>query len=122
MDIETLREHCLAKPGTTEGFPFGETVLVIKVMNKMFALIGLDNSPAAVNLKCDPERAIEFREKHPEIIPGYHMNKQQWNTVDIEGRLEIAFIKNMVDHSYELVVAGLKKAEKEALLLMMNDK
>lgn len=115
MDIETLREYCLSKPGTTEGFPFGETVLVIKVMNKMFALIGLDNSPATVNLKCDPERAIDLREKHPEIVPGYHMNKQQWNTVDIEGRLDASFIKSLVDHSYELVVAGLKKAEKEAL-------
>jgi predicted DNA-binding protein (MmcQ/YjbR family) len=75
MNIEEIRDHCLAKPGVTEGFPFGEDVLVFKVMNKMFALTGLEGDPPYVNLKCDPERAIELREQYEDIRPGYHMNK-----------------------------------------------
>ena len=74
MNIEEIRDYCLAKPGVTEGFPFGEDVLVFKVMNKMFALTGLEGDPPYVNLKCDPERAIELREEYEDIRPGLHMN------------------------------------------------
>src|SRR5690606_38105892 len=72
MNIESVRDYCLARKGVTEGFPFGETVLVFKVMGRMFALLGLDNVPASVNLKCDPERAVELRERYADVQPGYH--------------------------------------------------
>ena len=75
MNFEEIREYCLAKPGVTEGLPFDETTLVFKVMNRMFALTGLERIPPFVNLKCDPERAIEFREQYEDIQPGYHMSK-----------------------------------------------
>ncbi len=90
MNIEEIREYCLAKPGVTEGFPFDETTLVFKVMNKMFALTGLDRDPPFVNLKCDPEMAIELREQHPEVTPVWHFNKIiiiLYHTVNINFRL-----------------------------------
>ena len=115
MNIEEIRDHCLAKPGVTEGFPFGEDVLVFKVMNKMFALTGLDGNPPYVNLKCDPERAIELREQYEAIQPGWHMNKQQWNSVYFTGGIPRDLVLELIDHSYELVVQGLKKKDREAL-------
>lgn len=115
MDIETFRDYCLSKKGTTESFPFDEVTLVFKVMNKMFALTGLDNEIATANLKCDPERAIELREEYGDIQPGYHMSKKHWNTVTLEGELTDGMIIELIDHSYNLVVAKLKKADKEVL-------
>lgn len=120
MHIEALRNHCLAKKGVTEEFPFDESTLVFKVMGKMFALVGLERLPVSANLKCDPERAVELREQHPEdILPGWHMNKKHWNTVLLEGDLEGGFICELIDHSYNLVVGKLTKKlrselEKEA--------
>ncbi len=114
MDIETLREYCLSKPGTTENFPFDEHTLVIRVMNKIFAFLPLDN-PTSIALKCNPESAITLREAHEEITPGWHLNKAHWNTIRLDGNLTNVLIFELVDHSYGLVVAGLKKAEKEAL-------
>ncbi|MEM7373727.1 MAG: MmcQ/YjbR family DNA-binding protein [Bacteroidota bacterium] len=115
MNIEFLREHCIAKAGTTEGFPFGEDTLVFKVMGKMFALLSLDN-PVSVNLKCDPEYAIELREQHEEAIkPGWHMNKKHWNTVSLIDNLSDQMILELIDHSYDCVVKTLKKADREAL-------
>ena len=115
MDIEQLRDYCLAKPGVTEEFPFGKETLVYKVVGKMFALSGLDNFPLQVNLKCDPERAIALREEHPDHISGaYHMNKKHWNSLILEG-LEPKLVLELIDHSYDLVVAGLTKKEKEQL-------
>lgn len=115
MNIEKIREYCLGKPGVTEGFPFGQDVLVFKVMNKMFALTGLDGNPPYVNLKCDPERAIELREEFEAIKPGWHMNKQQWNSVYFTGSIPGDLVLELIDHSYELVVLGLKKKEKDEL-------
>ena len=115
MNIEEIREYCLAKPGVTEGFPFGQDVLVFKVMNKMFALTRLEGVPPYVNLKCDPERAIELREQHEDIKPGYHMNKAQWNSVYYTGSVSRKLVLELIDHSYELVVQGLKKKDKEEL-------
>ena len=106
MNIESFRAYCLAKNGVTEEFPFDEQTLVFKVMGKIFALADVDLFES-VNLKCDPERAIELREQHPEIIPGYHMNKKHWNTVAMSGALADTFLKELIDHSYELVVAKL---------------
>lgn len=106
MNIEEFREYCMAKRGVTEGFPFGETTLVFKVMGKMFALTNLEGD-WTVNLKCDPIRAIELREMYPVIQPGYHMNKALWNTVVMDGSLSRQLFLELVDHSYELVVNSL---------------
>ena len=108
MNIEQLRDYCLAKPGATEGFPFGGDTLVFKVGGKMFLLIGL-NSANSFNVKCDPELAIELRERHPEVKPGYHMNKKLWNTVYMDGMLTNKQLAEMIDHSYNLVFTGLPK-------------
>jgi predicted DNA-binding protein (MmcQ/YjbR family) len=114
MDIETFRAYCLSKPGTFECFPFDDTTLVFKVVRKMFALCPLDD-PFKVNLKCDPDRALELREEHPEIQPGWHMNKSYWNTVDFEGGLSDRLLRELIDHSYEEVVRTLKKSERAEL-------
>ena len=116
MDIESFRLYCLAKPGTTEGFPFGEQTLVFKVMGKMFALLSLDEGNRA-NLKCDPEYALELREHHPEdVLPGYHMSKKHWNTLILNGGLSQELITSLIDHSYERVVAKLPKKDRDKLL------
>ena len=113
MNVETLRLYCLGKAGTTEGFPFDNDTLVFKVRGKMFALISLATA-LTVNLKCDPERALSLRAHHPEQVrPGYHMNKKHWNTVSLD--LPTDLLRELVDHSYELVVKTLKKADQDAL-------
>lgn len=115
MDIETFREYCLSKKGVTEGFPFDKSTLVFKVMGKMFALTGLEKTPFSVNLKCDPDRALELRESHPEVAPGYHMNKKHWNTVNFSGSLSTNLKQELIDHSYDLIVNGLTKKLKQEL-------
>ncbi len=117
MNIEKFRLYCLSKKGVTEEFPFDKKTLVFKVMGKMFALTGLENEIFKVNLKCDPDTAIELREKYPEVAVGYHMNKKHWNTVSFEGNLSEKLLLQMIDDSYTLVVAGLKKADK----IKLND-
>ena len=114
MNIETLREYCLLKMAVTESFPFGEDTLVFKVFDKMFLLCGL-NQADRFNVKCEPERAISLREEYEEVQPGYHMNKTHWNTVYINGRLSDQQLKEMIDHSYNLIVKSLPKA-KQALM------
>lgn len=116
MNIEEFRIYCLSKKGVTESFPFGEQTLVFKVMEKIFALTGLDKFPASANLKCDPERAIELREEYDGlIIPGYHMNKKHWNTVELERSLPSKLLTELIDHSYDLVVKSLTKKLKAEL-------
>ena len=119
MNIEIFRDYCLAKPGVTEGFPFDETTLVFKVMEKMFTLANLDGD-LSVNLKCDPEKAIGLREEYPAITPGYHMNKIHWNTINIDGSVPDSLIFQLTDHSYELVVDSLTKLKKEQLKKLKN--
>ena len=114
MNIEYFREYCLAKNGVTEEFPFDEKTLVFKVMNKMFALTGIDTF-VSINIKCDPEKAIELREHYDSVIPGYHMSKKHWNTVKIDGTISDKLILGWLDHSYDLVVSGLTKKLKEEL-------
>ncbi len=110
MNIESIREYVLKKPSVTEGFPFGEDTLVFKVNGKIFLLAGLDALPLQFNVKCDPEKAIQLREDHPEsVLPGYHMNKKHWNTVVVDGRLPARQIKEMIDDSYNLVAPKKKK-------------
>ena len=118
MDIEEIHEYAMQKPGVTEDFPFDESTLVFRVMNKMFMLAGLDNVPISVNLKCDPERAIELREEYESVTPGYHMNKKHWNTVCLEGDVGTDVLKDLIDHSYALVASKLKKSEREELANM----
>ena len=115
MHVESFREYCLKKPGATEGTPFGEDVLVFKVGGKMFALAALDEVPARVNLKCDPDLALELRDRYEQVRPGYHMNKKHWNTVEIDSAIPEAELRKMIDHSYELVVQSLPKARKKLL-------
>lgn len=114
MDIEKLREYCLKKKSVTEDFPFDETTLCFKVAGKIFAITGMDK-PLKVNLKCDPELALDLRERYEDVQPGYHMNKKHWNTVCFEGKIPDSELKNMLDHSYTQVVKGLKKSEREKL-------
>ena len=119
MNIEEYRNYCLAKKGVTEEFPFDEETLVFKVMGKMFALTSLkrwEEGDESVNLKCDPDRAIELREQYECINPGFHMSKKHWNTVQINnGELSEQLICELIDHSYKLVVNGLTKKLKEEL-------
>lgn len=115
MNLESVRAYCLDRAGVTEETPFGPDVLVFKVAGKMFAAVNVERFPPAVNLKCDPERAVELREHHPEITPGYHMNKKHWNTVETSGRLRPDLIRELIDHSYDLVSASLPKGTRDRL-------
>jgi predicted DNA-binding protein (MmcQ/YjbR family) len=102
MDIESLREYCISKMNATESFPFGDDTLVFKTQGKIFALVNLDGD-LSINLKCEPAFAIELRERHPSVTPGYHMNKKHWNTVQLDGSVPDKEIHTWIDHSYELV-------------------
>jgi predicted DNA-binding protein (MmcQ/YjbR family) len=115
MEADVFRVYCLKKPGATEGTPFGPDNIVFKVGGKMFALLALDEVPAVVNLKCDPDRALELRDRYDQVQPGYHMNKKHWNRVEIASGIPEAEIRKMIDHSYELVVQSLPKKKREAL-------
>ncbi|MGE4585803.1 MAG: MmcQ/YjbR family DNA-binding protein [Mangrovibacterium sp.] len=114
MNIEEIRSYCLSKKGVTEEFPFDETTLVYKVMGKIFLLTDLE-STGWINLKCDPEKAQDLRERYPGVSPGYHMNKKHWNTVSLNHNLADRMIREWIDHSYEQVVAGLTLKMKEQL-------
>lgn len=108
MDILSFREYCLGKKGVSEETPFGPDTLVFKVGGKLFALCGMDEF-STINLKCDPERAIDLREKYQGITAGYHMNKKHWNTVNVFSDVPAELTKELIDHSYELVLASLPK-------------
>ena len=114
MNIEEFRTYCLSKKGTSECLPFNDTTLVFKVMDKMFSLGNLEG-PLRVNLKCDPERAIGLREQYEGINPGYHMSKKHWNTIEMDGSVPISLVKEMIDHSYDLIVSKLTKKQQEEL-------
>jgi predicted DNA-binding protein (MmcQ/YjbR family) len=114
MDLDNFRKYCLDKKGVTESQPFGDSVIVYKVMGKMFALANFE-IPMNITLRCTPERSVELREEYEEIIPGYHMNKTNWNTITCSGKISAKLIKELTDLSYELIVAGLKKSDKEKL-------
>jgi predicted DNA-binding protein (MmcQ/YjbR family) len=114
MDIESYRNYCLRKKGVTEDFPFDNETLVYKVGGKIFALTNIDLFDS-INMKCDPIRALELRERYDAIIPGFHMNKRHWNTVKIDGTLPDTLILEMIDHSYTLVLNGLPRFIKENL-------
>jgi predicted DNA-binding protein (MmcQ/YjbR family) len=115
MDLEQFREYCLEKIAATESMPFGEGVLVFKVAGKIFALAALDEIPATVNLKCDPDLALALRDRYKQVPPGYHMNKKHWNTVEIDSGVPEAELRKMIEHSYDLVVHALPKAQRDQL-------
>jgi predicted DNA-binding protein (MmcQ/YjbR family) len=114
MTLETYRKHCLSKKGVTEGFPFGQDVLVFKVLGKMFALSAVDEFES-INLKVDPDKGAELREQYTAVIEAYHMSKTHWITVLMDGTLPDRLVKEWIDESYKLVVAGLPKKERSKL-------
>jgi len=119
MNIEQIRDYCLSKKGTTEDFPFDENTLVFKVLGKMFALASLkwwEEGNAAINLKADPEYSEELRASYNSIRAGYHMSKKHWNTLYLhEGELNPQLVKELIDHSYDMVVKGMTKKMREQL-------
>ena len=115
MHIEEFRDYCMAKAGVTEGTPFGPETLVFKVGGKIFALTDIDTF-GSINLKCDPERAIELREAHDFVLPGYHMNKKHWNTVLVGSGASRGQLCELIDHSYDLVLASLPKAMRAEMI------
>lgn len=119
MNIEQIRDYCLKKMGTTEDFPFNPDTLVFKVLGKMYALIALDKweiGEKAINLKCDPDYALELRAEYNNIDSGYHMSKTHWNTVKLnDGEISASFLIHLIDHSYEMVVKGMPKKLKDQL-------
>jgi len=118
MNIEEVREYCLSKKGVTEEFPFDAQTLVFKVLGKMFALSGLERLPPQLNLKCDPERSEELRSTYDGLIyGGYHMNKRLWNTLEITN-LPHTLIYELIDHSYDLVIAKMSKKRRDEFNLL----
>jgi len=104
MDLEFIRDYCLKKPFVTENYPFDDVTLVFKVKGKIFALMAIDEDPLWLNLKCEPELAIELRERYESITPGYHMNKKMWNTIILDDTIPAKEILKMIDHSYNEVL------------------
>ena len=115
MTAAALRKWCLARAGAAEEFPFGEGVSVFKVAGKMFALSRLDARPVKVSLKCEPELAHQLRTSYPAVQPGYHLNKRHWNTVELDGSIADDEFREMIEHSYELVVGRLPRAQRKRL-------
>jgi len=115
MHLDAFRDHCLALPGVAETLPFGPDTLVFKVGGKVFALMGLETEPPFVNLKCDPERSADLRERYEDVTPGWHMNKTHWNSVGLQGDVPADVIRDLADHSYALVVARLPAAVRAGL-------
>jgi len=109
MNLEEVRAYCLNKKGVTEDFPFDEETLVFKVLGKMFLLTNINDIDISVNLKCEPELAVELREKYESVQPGYHMNKKMWNTVNYNGEFSEKDFYKMIDHSYDEVVKKMTK-------------
>lgn len=103
MDLTDLREYCLSKPDVEESMPFGPDVLVFKVTNKLFLLAPFNANPLQFNVKCDPELAITLRSEYDCVLPGYHMNKQHWNTIIVDGTMPLQLLKQQIDNSYDLV-------------------
>ena len=115
MNAEEIRNYCLLKKGVEESFPFDDTTLVFKVGSKMFLLLSLDANPVQFNAKCLPDKAIELREKFSSVKPGYHMNKQHWNTVVCDYILPKSILFNLIDDSYALIVSSLPKKQRDFL-------
>lgn len=109
MDNEEIRAYCLSKKGVSESFPFDDTSLVFKVADKMFALLDLSEEKRGISLKCDPELAVELRERYSEVTPAYHFNKKHWNGVSLTGTIDQVQLREWIDHSYQVTVSTLTK-------------
>lgn len=121
MNYKSISKYLLDKPEAVEDYPFGPDAAVFKVKQKMFALLSVKNGVINMNLKCDPYKAAALRDVYEAVIPGYHMNKLHWNTLLLDGSIADLEVKNMIDHSYALVVNGLRKVEKNALILAYGE-
>jgi predicted DNA-binding protein (MmcQ/YjbR family) len=115
ITMNDIRRHCCAKKGVTEDFPFDASTLVFRVGPRIFLLTDIDADTLSVNLKCDPFLSLELRRRYRQVTPGYHMNKKHWNTVLLDGGIPDGEVYMLMDHSYELVVKGLKRRERERL-------
>ena len=118
MNLEELREYCISKKGVEETLPFGPETLVFKVMGKVFLLTGFENNPVQFNVKCNTEKVMELREHYSCVLPGYHMNKKHWNTIIADGTVPDKLLEQWITDSYNLVVEGLTKKDKEILKAM----
>jgi predicted DNA-binding protein (MmcQ/YjbR family) len=112
MDLSDFREYCLTKPNASESTPFGPDALVFKAGGKIFAIASLDEMPPRVSLKCDPERALDLRDRYEEVRPGYHLNKKHWNTIELSERIPPNELREWIDHSYELVCGSLSRRKR----------
>jgi predicted DNA-binding protein (MmcQ/YjbR family) len=115
LTLEVIKAYCLAKPGSSAGYPFGEGTLVFKVLDRMYALCSEDEQPLRINLKCDPDDALALRAQYSAIIPGYHMNKKHWNSLIMDGSLQDSLVFELIDHSYQLVISKLSQAKQRKL-------
>lgn len=115
MDFETVCAFLLTLPAATEDYPFDEKTAVFRVGKKMFALVASDETPVRISLKCDPEQALALRQQYAAVVPGYHLNKQHWNTVTLDGTIPSDEIDAMMRDSYDLIVKSLKKSDRDAL-------
>ena len=115
MHIEQLREYCLSKKGVSESFPFDSETLVFKVGGKIFLLTGINDKPLSFNIKCEPSNAIELREQYSCVVPGYHMNKQHWNTIIVDGSVGQVLLQQWIDESYQLIVTSLPLKTRKSL-------
>lgn len=121
MDYQQARSYLLDKPDAVEDFPFGPDVAVMKIRGKMFATLALEQGQGRMNLKCDPQQALMLRDMFAAVLPGYHMNKLHWNTIKLDGSIPRGEVQRMIDHSYALVVQGLRKSERLGLLAKYGD-
>ena len=110
-----LEDYCLAKPGTTATYPFGEGTLVYKVLNRVYGFVGENANPLRITLKCDPDDALALRKQYDAITPGYHTDKKHWNTLVLDGSLPDDLVRELIDHSYDLVVAKMSQARQRQL-------
>ncbi|WP_029111952.1 MmcQ/YjbR family DNA-binding protein [Mycobacterium sp. URHB0044] len=115
MTRDDVLDHCGGLPAAVEDYPFGDGLAVFKVGGKIFALIPLAADPPSVSLKCDPDLALHLRDRHQAVRPGYHLNKRHWNTVDLDGSIDDDECREMIDHSYDLVVGRLTRAKRAEL-------
>lgn len=122
ITLDEIRHHCLKKEKVTEDLPFDESTLAFRIGGKIFLLTDIDAEILSINLKCDPQKAIELRDNYPEIRPGYHMNKRHWNTVLCEGDLPRTMILELIDHSHELVLASLPRKLRQEILCSSTSK
>lgn len=121
MNYQQARTYLLGKPDAVEDFPFGPDVAVMKIQGKMFATLSIDSGEGRMNLKCEPNQALMLRDFFEAVIPGYHMNKQHWNTIKLDGSIPEGEIQRMIDHSYALVVNSLTKVVRNGLITRFGE-